>query len=211
MTMDYSTEKAFNQVVLRDRKNGKKNDWKKHKKDSEIIGGSYGRLGDARKGERVLSCCSFLEFREYETGEKRLHMANFCKVRLCPLCAWRRSIKLYHQFSAVMGWVEARESYQYIFLTLTVRNMRGELLAENLDRMYKAYHKFIRLKAVMEVFRGSFRALEITHNKKRGDYHPHFHVIVAVGENYGKKGHQYIKQKDFIAASVVFGETLSTC
>ena len=105
---------------------------------------------------------------------------------------------MYHQFSDVMGYVNGKGKYQYLLLTLTIRNMQADKLADSLDIMFRAYNNLTKLKAIKLAVKGMFRSLEVTHNKKRGDYHPHFHVILAVGETYGQKGSEYITHSDFV-------------
>src|SRR5699024_2630355 len=36
--------------------------------------------------------------------------------------------------------------------------------------------------------------LEITYNEERGDYHPHFHVLITVNKSYFKNTKQYISR-----------------
>ncbi|WP_233032345.1 protein rep [Enterococcus faecalis] len=38
------------------------------------------------------------------------------------------------------------------------------------------------------------RKLEITYNEERNDYHPHFHVLIAVDKNYFNNSWSYIKR-----------------
>ena len=57
--------------------------------------------------DRTMSCGDSLAFRRgiSQDGElaeiSRLHSANFCKDRLCPMCQWRRSRKMYAQMLQV--------------------------------------------------------------------------------------------------------------
>ena len=119
-----------------------------------------------------------------------LHHANFCRDRLCPLCNWRRSLKVFGQVSKVMEAIEG-EGYRYLFLTLTVRNVWGEELADAVQALYdgwrELYHHYMagsyrtaekRLKTDRYVTRqrrgekikvkqegivaGTFRVLEVT-------------------------------------------------
>lgn len=82
---------------LQDVKNGKEIDWKGKKLENLELAASYKRIG-SNKYYRVLDCSTFLEWKYYfEINEKRLAKANFCKVRLCPMCSWRRSLKIFGQ------------------------------------------------------------------------------------------------------------------
>lgn len=165
------------------------------KNNSLLLSESYIRLGLEGKSHRVSECGSFLEF-AYEISSDgvvsengKLHTANFCRDRMCPMCSWRRSYKIFGQVSQIMELIG--NQYKFLFLTLTVPNCSGDDLSDTLDRMMIAYRKLIRYKD-FKVVRGFFRALEITRNKDPqsksfGTYHPHFHVVLAVPLSYGKK------------------------
>ena len=119
---------------------GKEIDWRGKKLKTIDLAKSYRRLSlnvnpmFENKAFRVRDCGTYLEYKKFiDTGEKKLHQANFCKVRLCPMCAWRRSLKIFGQVSIVMDHVEENYNYKYIFLTLTVKNCYGEDLRDTLD------------------------------------------------------------------------------
>lgn len=157
------------------------------KKLSERLIMSYIRLGDddpdyLRKAENVVSCGSSLEFAKYSDDSFKLHRANFCRDRLCPMCAWRRSYKIFGQVSQIMDLIE--KDYAFIFVTLTVRSCDGEQLSEYIDRMNRAWRRFIQYKRIKQICKGFFRGLEITYNAETDCYHPHFHVIFAVPKGY---------------------------
>ena len=137
----------------------------------------------------------FLEFRLTVSSDLKLTNANFCKVRLCPMCSWRRSLKIFGQVSRVMDYVEENYNYRYIFLTLTVKNCYGEDLRDTLDLMTKSFNKLSERKAFKQAVKGYFRSLEITYNKKDNTYHPHFHMILAVNKNYFTDDRVYLSQE----------------
>ncbi len=165
-------------------KNGKAVDWRRRKEVSKLLSESYGRLKDGIKSNRVFWCASFLEFRRYEDGTRKLHDANFCKVRLCPMCAWRRSLKVFGQTSKVMDYVTAENEYRYIFITLTVKNVKGDELSNEIDALFGAFEKLTRKAEIKRICKGWFRCLEVTHSWQRDDYHPHFHMIMAINKSY---------------------------
>lgn len=147
--------------------------------------------GWLRRAIRVQDCGTLLEFAHAIEGDKlsphgTLVNANFCKDRLCPMCAWRRSRKIFGQVSRVME--RLAEKYTFIFLTLTVRNVSAECLSEALNRLNSAFNQLMRQKAVKKVVKGYFRALEVTYSKPRNDYHPHFHCVLAVPRGYLSNG-----------------------
>lgn len=178
-------------------------DWKGKKEASILLSNCYSRLGlqFQRKSERVAECGDFLQFKRYtETEKLKLLKGNFCKVRLCPMCSWRRSLKIYGQVSQVMDHLEENHNFRYLFLTLTVENPYKEEFNDTLDLMTKAFSKMTRRKAFKGAVKGYFRALEVTFNKKDNSFHPHFHIILAVEPSYfNDRNHKkvYLSQKDW--------------
>ncbi|MEK5299323.1 protein rep, partial [Bacillus sp. FSL R5-0659] len=130
-----------------------------------------------------------------ETGRLRLYQAYFCKVRLCPMCAWRRSLKIAYHNKLIVE--EANRQYKpaWIFLTLTVRNVEGDALKQTISDMMKGFNRLMKYKKVDSAVRGYFRALEITKNHEENTYHPHFHVLIPVRTGYF--GKNYINQKEW--------------
>lgn len=167
------------------------------KQYSELLILSYLRLGYEKKAEDVANCGTFLEFAKYSDASYKLHRANFCRDRLCPLCSWRRSRKVFGQVSQIMNLIE--KDYEFIFLTLTVRNCEGEDLSATIDKMNRAWRRFLRYKRISKICMGFFKALEITFNKDRDfdPFHPHFHIIIAVPKNYFV-GRDYIAHDEWL-------------
>lgn len=161
---------------------------------------SYERLGYISKSIRVKDCGTFLEFIGGENNHT-LHNANFCRDRLCPLCSWRRSYKIFGQVSKIMNVIQ--NDYEFIFLTLTVPNVTALELPLKVEQMQKAFTTMIHDN---KRFKGSvcgyFKALEVTHNKNKysksfDTYHPHYHLILAVDKRY-YKSKDYIKQAEWL-------------
>ena len=198
---NYTTKKKnykeTNIEVLKDvNKNGKDNNWKERKESNLKLADSYKRLG-YKKYYRVVDCSTFLEFVVTKSSSLKLLKANFCKVRLCPMCAWRRSLKIFGQVSKVMDHVEENYNYRYIFLTLTVKNCYSEDLKDTLDLMTSAFNKMNQRKAFKKAIKGYFRSLEITYNKENDTYHPHFHLILAVNKSYFTDKDYYLSQENW--------------
>lgn len=161
------------------------------KSQSDLLAASYHRLKLYGKSNNVSECGSFLQFIVASDESSKLAAANFCKDRLCPMCAWRRALKIYGNVSAIMD--NLGDKYRYVFLTLTVPNCSGHDLSETIDKMQKAWTRFTHRVKVKRVMLGYFRALEITRNSKDGSYHPHFHCVIAVSPAYFS-GREYLKQ-----------------
>ena len=187
-------------------RDGKEVDWVFHKLKTFDLAASYKRLGGRflRKEYRVKECGSYLEFRRYQQPslspngrDLKLNRANFCKVRLCPMCSWRRSLKIFGQVSRIMD--SLGPEFDYLFLTLTTRNCHGSSLSETIDLIFRAFNKMTRRKIFKQSIKGFFRALEVTHNLDFDSlwfdtYHPHLHVILVVNKSYFTDNSYYISQ-----------------
>lgn len=134
--------------------------FKPKKEQALFLTESYSRLDLDKRAGRVYGCGTYLEFRQYETGEHRLNKANFCKDRLCPMCAWRRSLKVFGQLSQIMEVV--RNDFHFLFLTLSYKNCRGDGLPGEISHLLDAYYRFQKMPAVKRAFQGLFRSIEVT-------------------------------------------------
>ncbi|MBC9721983.1 MAG: protein rep [Lactobacillus sp.] len=174
--------------------------WQADKIKTLELAQSYARLEDDDKACKCVECGTYLDFYyDLETGGHKLRHANFCKLRLCPMCIKRRQKKIYHQMSKIMNVLS--DDYAFLFLTLTQKNVSGEELSDEIDRLMKGWEKLSRRTVVRKAVKGWFRALEVTHNLDVNSvsydtYHPHFHVVLVVGKKYFK-GKNYIKHEDW--------------
>lgn len=161
----------------------------------------YGEAGLLKKAERMEQCADTLLFKK-SAAKLKLFQAYFCKVRLCPMCNWRRSLKIAFHNKQIVEAANERENLKWIFLTLTVRNVEGEELKATMDTMTKAWNNFSRYAVFKKSVKGYFRAMEVTKNREEGHqwygtYHPHFHVLLAVKPSFFTSG--YIKQSEWTA------------
>ena len=177
-------------------KSGKEIDWEGKKLKNLELAESYKRLG-LKKAYRVEECGTLLSFKIIDEDLKKLFKANFCKDRLCPMCIWRRSMKIFGQVSKVMDRALEDKEYRFLFLTLTVKNCIGEELSSEIDRMFNSLKLLFKRKEVKGIVIGYFRGLEVTYNEEYDTYHPHFHIILMVNKSYFKKSDKYLTQKDW--------------
>ena len=155
---------------------------------NEYLATAYDEI-DQRVAERLRTCATRLIYGIGEDGKRRLRAAYFCRVRLCPICQWRRSLKLYGQMSQAMRYVSSQGAYAYAFLTLTVRNVTLDGLPGALDQIYEGYRRLMQYREVKAAVRGWYRGIEITHNLDRNwpefdTFHPHVHVVLVVKPSY---------------------------
>jgi plasmid rolling circle replication initiator protein Rep len=174
-------------IFLEDKKQDKLKaaNWRGHKLESYYLGQSFKRLGKYTKSFRVSGCAYELVFEKYADGSIKLIHANFCGARLCPMCAWRRSLKIFGQVSKVMDYITEHNDYRYVFITLTLKNVIGAELSHTIDILFASFKRLVERKEIRKIAMGWFRCLEVTHKWENGDdYHPHIHMIVAVKKNY---------------------------
>lgn len=186
---------------------GKKRDWKGKKQKSLLMeehfrqaGIEYDEISMMRKADRMQGCCDTLTFRVVDE-KLRLYQAWFCKVRLCPMCNWRRSLKIACQNKRIVEVANEKYKLRWLFLTLTLKNCEGDQLKNTVNQMMTAWNRFIGYKRINNALKGYFRALEITKNRDHksnayGTYHPHLHILFCVSPSYFKGG-SYIPHKDW--------------
>lgn len=109
--------------------------------------------------------------------------ADFCRERICNVCAWRRQAKFVSQTRPVLN-ILSNKGYRFIFVTLTIQNMPFEELNQALDLIMSAFHKFVMRRQIKRAFKGIIRSVELTYNEKKDTFHPHIHMLVAVESDY---------------------------
>ena len=169
----------------------------KKKKNQDIIKYISKHLNEDSLNS-IYNCGSYLEMiMDHSMQTKKLHKANFCKNRFCPLCAWRQTKKDALKISIVMEYIKKELDLDFIFLTLTAPNVNAENLNDEIKKYNKSFKKLSERKEFKKISKGYARKLEITYNQERDDYHPHFHVIVVVNKSYFKSK-DYLSKKKFL-------------
>lgn len=177
--------------------------WDTHRSASDDVGGIYLMASEfERYALRMASCGGLLRFgwsTLKETGETRLRLrgAEFCRVRHCPVCQWRRSLMWQARFyQALPRIVAAYPNSRWMFLTLTIRNCAIGDLGATLTSMNAAFKRMEKRKEFRHV-QGWIRTTEVTRGKD-GSAHPHFHVLMMVPPSM-LSGRDYVKQADWVA------------
>lgn len=142
--------------------------------------------------ERIATCGDFVQFVGDITLEHlKLHRASFCGNRFCPMCSWRTACKDSLEISILMEHLRKEENKEFIFLTLTAPNVKGDLLDDEIKNYNKSFQRLMQRKEVKQIVKGYIRKLEVTYNSDKSSksfdtYHPHFHVVLAVDKSYFK-------------------------
>lgn len=192
---------------------GKKRKWDKHKQDALKLADLYTQvlklypnLLTVKRLEDLILCAEQLEYLVDADGNKKLYRTYFCRNRLCPMCQWRRSLKLFGQVSQITNYVSAKNAgVRYLFITLTQKNCVGSELGTEFDKINIAFKKLVdKTKRVATATKfkqsmlGYIKSTEVTYNSKTNTYHPHLHVIFAVKEDYFNfKSSNYISKNNW--------------
>lgn len=151
-----------------------------------------------RKYERLEQCSTYLEFRrEKSTRKYKLINTNLCRVRLCPLCAYKRSLAVYHNTADIINYINVKYSRsKYLFLTLTIKNVPGSQLSNAINTLTRGWQNMSKQKRIKNAVLGTVRSIEITYNKRNNTFHPHLHVLIHTTEQI-YSGRNYISQAEF--------------
>lgn len=167
--------------------------WARYKIINQYYALAYDDI-NPKKADRLRNCATFLKFKVGDGGMK-LHEANFCRVRLCPICAWRRSLKTYSQVRACVNVIG--KSHRFIFATFTIPNVNGDCLSDSISKLLIGFNRLIKYKAISKINKGYYKGLEISHNISNNTFHPHLHVLFAVTPSYFS-GRTYLSQDKWL-------------
>lgn len=187
-------------------RNGRAAPWHKHKAAASLLAIPLS-WSHPDQAARMANCAERLTFtRDWSDTDRpgRVHLVHawFCRVRICPMCQWRRSLKMYGQAKEIIRYLDAQRSahghapYKWAFITLSIKNVPGAGLAAALDQIQAGWQRLIRRARVKKVAKGYIKSVEITYNRQRDDYHPHLHIMIAVNPSYFT-GRDYIPHAEW--------------
>lgn len=170
--------------------------WDTHRLSADKVQSLYVAAKHDRYAERIQRCGQTLEFAFRTDDEAQIALtlrnAHFCRVRHCPVCQWRRSMKWTAKMFQTMPTVTAAyPTYRWMFLTLTVKNCAIAELRSTLADMNRAFERLTKLRSWPAV--GWVKSVEVTRSET-GEAHPHLHVLMLVPPGYFT-GKGYIKQE----------------
>lgn len=175
--------------------------WRKYKIQNLALSTAYALI-DKKKSDRLKECARFLKFTVDENDTRRLVSSNSCRVRLCPVCAWRRSLKCFRDTMRIVDYInEHYDNMQYVFITLTVRNCKADELDDTIDKLFYSFNKLSKRKEFKSAYKGYVRNAEVTHNvdaksKSYDTFHPHLHILACVSKSYfNSRCDDYISKK----------------
>lgn len=158
--------------------------WSERKHRSMEVSERMNQAGFKKRASAIAACGEILQFNKCpDCGKTELSSANFCRDRLCPTCAWRLSLRRYAEMCCAMGLVSDKIAPGgAAFLTLTVKNCWPADLRETLKKMTAAWNRMLARRKIKKLFSGWARAVEVTYNEEKANFHPHFHIILILSD-----------------------------
>jgi hypothetical protein len=162
---------------------------------TDYVFNNYGADESDKRYRELLECGTQLFFeKEIVEGSPRYHLtgANFCRQRICPMCQFRKSEKMFTQMMAVC---QALEGYRFLHLVLTIPNASTDYeLVQGVKILYKGFSKLMEYKEIRRAYKGVLRCLEVSFNcSSVAFFHPHLHCLVAVRRSYFNDSAVYLK------------------
>lgn len=155
-------------------------------------------LSDSSR-EKLEHCGNYLVMQETaDRTRQRVEMGFYCEQRLCPCCAWRRSVRDAQTIAAISA-AAAADRLHMVFVTLTVSNVRGCDLPDTVRHINQSFARLRAYKSCKTLLMNTIRKLEITYNRQMETYHPHLHVLCYVPANYFS-GHGYCSHDTLLDA-----------
>ena len=172
--------------------------WDKHRYSADKVANHYRESEEFNQyAQRMDFCSQLLDFKLVPTDQElklKLSSARFCRVRHCPVCQWRRSLKWKAKaLEALPKVLGAYPKHRWLFLTLTQKNCEVTDLRETITQMNKSFVRLTKLKAWC--IDGWIKSLEVTHGRD-GKAHPHFHCLLMAPPSYF--GRRYINQQGWV-------------
>ena len=195
------TDKSSSQSVPLSHVSEKDKPWDVHKKNAELAASYYAQTdGFKSQAQSINHCAELLNFGgeiSLDTGEIKLILkgARFCRIRTCPTCQWRRSLRWKAKAHQLIPKVmEKFPGHRWLFVTHTIKNCPVEELSKTLNHMKESYKRMLRCNAWPAV--GYVRSVEVTRNKVTGEAHPHFHSLLLVPNSY-LTGRSYLQHSEW--------------
>lgn len=114
--------------------------------------------------------------------------ANFCGQRLCPMCQWIKSRKVFGEIAKIYNVI--KDDYKFIFVTFTIKNTNN--LKSGIDTITNGYKRMLDNRTLKKIIKGSIRTIEITFNSQNKEWHPHLHCLYIVDCDYYSNNDKYI-------------------
>lgn len=168
------------------------NTWATHKRLNCLISKHFSIAALAfpalrGRAERMKNCSSKIIY-EMEDGAFKYKGASLCRDRLCPICAWRLSIKRTGEMiETVKKIAEKHPKTKAIHVVLTIKNCQLGQLREVISQISSGFTRLKKRQLWRDYILGYMRSIEITYNAESDTYHPHIHCIAIVPDYYTRQ------------------------
>lgn len=187
--MSCQEQKFFQKLSQKKHYNKKVIDW--------LLGESTTFPPLRKKATNIKNCATYVGVNQVN-NHINVISANFCRERLCNVCAWRRQSRFLAQIHPLLNSLD-EEGYKFIMVTLTVKNVPYEELKNCVDNIMHAYDKLLKRRKVKRAWNGCIRAMELTYNHEEDTFHPHLHICIAVRQEYFYNSDLYITLDELIS------------
>ena len=160
-------------------------------------------IGEYEKAKHIEECATFIGITNI-SGYPKIVKSNFCRERLCNICAWRRQSKFVAQMFPIIENL-SQKGYRFIEVVLTIRNPDYNTLEYWFNKMLNSFYLLMKTRKIKRAWEGCTRSIEITYNAEKNTYHPHIHMLIAVKEEYFYNKNLYISQEEL---SILWAEKL---
>ena len=149
--------------------------------------------------DRVKSCSNYFTAVADRTLQKsKIVKAIRCRDKFCPVCQKIKSTKNALAIEAMYNYLKDTTKLNYLFITLTAPNIKGNELNKELLSYSKSFERMLKTKKLLKINKGYIAKLEITYNFEEDTYHPHYHILMAVPSYYFKNPDYYLKQNEWL-------------
>lgn len=162
--------------------------WADYKHQADVVSWAFRPHANEkvqRWSQRIANCGKFLTYGytpHAEGYQRELVTARLCRVRTCPICQWRRSLKLTAEVGEKLHKIcKEGSGLAPVMLTLTIRNCDVSELRETIQSMLRAWSKMTR-RVIFKDVQHWARSVEVTRGRKRitTDSHPHVHILMVL-------------------------------
>lgn len=166
-TERYKLRKEYESLVLPHLKDGRKAAWKQ--------------------------CCSQVWIK----GNGTVSGLMRCHNRLCLICNWREARANFAEVKQIVSQAEQEGRHKYIFATFTIRNCNKGELSNTIDELMQAVNRLQSNKAWKSRVIGYIRHMEITVSADGNTFHPHYHYILMMPEDYYVNSSLYLTRDEW--------------
>ena len=169
--------------------------WREYRGLCHTVAAAYRATPEPRLhtwAENISTCALSVAyaFEHSDTGQwrRKLASARLCRVRSCPVCQWRRSLRISQQIDNVI-----RKRYDGdcdvipLMLTLTMKNCAVDELKTSIKKMLDGWSRLRKREIFVQGVDMWVRSIEVTPGQAGPSAmhaHPHIHVLLMAHKAY---------------------------